>query len=59
MTIDLERRTDEHERSLGKLKGVNLQYISKAETQIESIFKEFDLVFEHEKYIELAIIPKK
>jgi len=68
MTIDLERRTGEHERSLGKLNGVNLQlvtfgfidpqYISKAETQIESIFKEFDLVFEHEKYIELAIIPK-
>jgi len=68
MTIDLERRTGEHEVTYGKLKGSQLelvlfglidqQYISNAETKVKNLFHGMDSVLEHEKYEELAVLPK-
>ena len=68
MTIDLERRTGEHEPTYGKMKGAQLelvlfglidqQYISNAETKVKNLFKGMDSILDHEKYDELAILPK-
>lgn len=67
MTDSLARRTDEHRRSFGKIKGTELelvqfglidpQHISKAESKIKNIFNGMDLVLEHDTFTELAIIP--
>jgi len=68
MTKDFERRTKEHEITYGKLKNSNLrllifgyidpQYISEAETKVKRLIESMNLKLEHEKYNELAIIPK-
>ena len=68
MTLDLERRTKEHEKTYGKLKNANLklllfgyidpQYISEAETKIKHLFENMDFKLDHDKYNEIAIVPK-
>jgi hypothetical protein len=68
MSIDLERRTKEHEKTYGKIKNSKLelltfgyidpQYISEAETRIKDIFEAMELKLNNEKYKEIAIIPK-
>ncbi len=68
MSLDLERRTKEHEKTYGKLKNANLklllfgyidpQYISEAETKIKHLFENMDFKLDHNKYNEIAIIPK-
>uniref|UniRef100_A0A6C0LRI9 Bro-N domain-containing protein n=1 Tax=viral metagenome TaxID=1070528 RepID=A0A6C0LRI9_9ZZZZ len=68
MSIDLERRTKEHEKIFSNSKGFSLelvlygfidsQYISKAEIKVKHIFEGMDLKLENDKYKELSIIPK-
>uniref|UniRef100_A0A6C0LTG8 Bro-N domain-containing protein n=1 Tax=viral metagenome TaxID=1070528 RepID=A0A6C0LTG8_9ZZZZ len=68
MSIDLERRTKEHEKSYSKLKGskielilygfIDPQYVSEAETKVKYTFESMDLKLDSDKYNELTIIPK-
>ncbi len=67
MTIDLTRRTQEHETTYGKMKNVTLELVtfgfidpmnvSKAETDVKNLFIEMNYKLQHDKHIELAIIP--
>lgn len=69
MTRDIEDRNNKHKSGLGKLKGANLelvlfsfidaQFVSQAEVKIKDLFHGLEIVLEHDKYIELAIIPNK
>ncbi len=66
---DLARRTGEHSKDFGKIKGCELslkyysyidpQYISQAETDLKRYFKDLDAFFKYEKKEELVIISKK
>ncbi len=68
MTSDLERRTKDHENDFGKMKGCKMQlyaygyidpqYISEAEVQLKNYMDGMDLILNHEKYMEIAIISK-
>jgi len=68
MSEDLERRTKEHEKTYGKMKGVLLelvlfamidqQYISEAETKIKHFFEDSEMKINNSIYKELAVIPK-
>lgn len=69
MTIDLERRTNEHQKTYSKLSKQDIelvlygfidpQYISEAETKVAHLFDGFELKLDNEKYAELAIISSK
>lgn len=68
MTKDLDRRTGEHNDTYGQLPGsdfrltvfnfIDVQYMSQAETDLKLYMKDTSLKFTHNKYTELAIIPK-
>jgi len=68
MSIDLERRTKEHEKTYSKLKGsilelllyrfIDPQYVSEAETKVKHTFENMDVKLDHDKYNELMIISK-
>ncbi|AGD91962.1 hypothetical protein LBA_00040 [Megavirus lba] len=68
MTKDLDRRTGEYNDTYGQFSGfdfrltifnfIDVQYMSQAETDLKLYMKDTDLKFNHNKYIELAIIPK-
>ncbi|AKI80590.1 hypothetical protein QJ850_gp109 [Acanthamoeba polyphaga mimivirus] len=68
MTKDLDRRTGEHNDTYGQLSGsdfrltifnfIDVQYISQAETDLKLYMKDTNLKFTHNKYTELAIVPK-
>lgn len=68
MSIDLERRTKEHQKTFSVFKNstlelvlfsfIDTQYISEAETSIKNFFEGMDMVIPHDKFSELAVIPK-
>lgn len=67
-TKDLNRRTSEHLKTLGKIKEVELKlkfhcnidpsYLSNAETDIKYFFDSFNMNMKHDKYKELVIISE-
>ena len=69
MTIDLQRRTKEHNKTFGKMKNADLklmhynyidpQYISRAEVDIKDAVTGFDILFEHKTHSELIIFDQK
>lgn len=69
MTIDLKRRTKEHEKTFSKKEGFDLQlvlfnnidpqYISEAETTLKHAIIGMRLKLKHHTHKELAIIPKR
>lgn len=68
MTKDLARRSLEHQQSYGKIPHVNLkmkyysfidpQYISEAETYVNSFFDGLNMNLEYKNHAELVVIPK-
>jgi len=69
LTKDLSRRTTEHIKDFGKIKGNSLalkyysyidpQYISQGETDLKKYFNDLDVFFKYEKKAELVIVSKK
>ncbi len=67
-TKELSRRTDEHNKSFGKIKGaelklsifnfIDVQYIFQAETELKSFMEGLEVMFECKGHKELVIIPK-
>lgn len=68
MTCDLSRRTSEHEKTYGKLNGVQLEliyysiidneYTSEAEAKLHNLFKLMKNKLFHDKFVELIILDK-
>ena len=69
LTNSLSKRNDQHARTLGKIKGVDLHlkkhayidpmYTYKAETKVRSFFKDIKAVVPCEKYNELVCFPQE
>jgi hypothetical protein len=68
-TRDLERRTKEHQKKYGSIDGCQLelvsfgfidpQYVSEAETKLQHLFNDMDMILECDGHKELAVISKK
>lgn len=67
-TADIERRTKEHTLDFSKINGSKLelalfgfidpQYIFEAETRVKHLIEGMNLAINHDKFEELAVIPK-